>query len=80
MTSLLDSIKAENYLGPTTGCNIAYVLSCMNKADQADLHAALADPTIQHTAIVRALKNRNLPIKPTAVARHRKKECCCEPR
>lgn len=80
MTSLLDSIKAENQHGPTPCCNIAHLLTHLNKADQADLHAALADANIKHTAIIRVLKNRGLPIKPSAVSRHRKGECSCEPR
>lgn len=77
--SLLDAIKAENYLGPSTGCTMKHIMDTMTKDDRNDLMAALADPNIQHTAIVRALKNRNFPVKPSAVPRHRKGECSCEP-
>lgn len=79
-TSLLDSIKAENYSGPSPGCTIGQLLESMPEADRKDLVVALADPTIQHTAIVRALKNRDYPVKPSAVPRHRKGECSCGPR
>lgn len=79
-TNLLATIKAENYSGPTPTCTMGQLLASMPKADRDDLLAALADPGIQHTAIVRALRTHGYAVKPTAVPRHRKGECSCEPR
>lgn len=79
-TSLLETINGENYHGPTPACTMGQLLASMPKGDRDDLLAAMANPAIQHTAIVRALRAHGYPVKPTAVPRHRRGECSCEPR
>lgn len=78
--SLLDSIRIENKRGPNPNCWVARIIADLDSQDRADLETAFADPNIQHSAIVRALRNRNIEVKPSAIPRHRKGECSCEPR
>ena len=78
--SLLDSIRSENRRGVGPNCWVAQTMATMSNQDRADLEVAFADPNIQHSAIVRALRNRGIEVKPSAIPRHRKKECSCEPR
>jgi ABC-type phosphate/phosphonate transport system ATPase subunit len=79
-SSLLDSIRAENRRPVGPSCWVNQLFQSLSKEDQADLVAALADPDIQHSAIARALRNRGFEVKASAIPRHRRKECSCEPR
>lgn len=46
-------------------------------SDRADLDLALADPSITHAAIVRALRARGCAISEQTIRRHRRRECSC---
>lgn len=78
--SLLDDIRRENGRNVGPNCSIGQLLATLSPTDQADLKAAFADPTIQHAAIIRALRNRGHDVKYSAIPRHRKKDCSCESR
>ena len=75
---LMDEIATLNK-PRSAGCVIAETLGALDKQDAADLEAALADATIQHRAIGKALIARGVRIGQDgkAIARHRKGECSC---
>lgn len=78
--SLLDTIIGENYRGPVAKCTMGVLLASMPKADRDDLENALANPDVQNTAIIRALRAHGYEVRPSAVPRHRKGECTCDAR
>lgn len=61
------------------GCVVADILGVLNAEDREDLEAALAEATIQHRAIAKALIGRGYRINPDgkAIGRHRRGECAC---
>lgn len=58
-------------------CKIARALTSFTPEDSADLKEALADPSVMHESIVRALVARGIGISPDGVSRHRKGRCVC---
>lgn len=56
-------------------CTVCALEDTLSAGDWTDLQASLADPTIPHTAIYRALKSIGASVGDTTVARHRKGEC-----
>jgi hypothetical protein len=78
--SLLDDIRYENGRGVGPNCWVGQLLTTLTTQDRTDLEVAFADPNIQHSAIVRALRNRGHEVKQSAIPRHRKKDCSCESR
>lgn len=78
--SLLDDIRRENGRSVGPNCWVGQLLAALSPQDRTDLQAAFADPNIQHSAIVRALRNRGHDVKQSAIPRHRKKDCSCESR
>ena len=79
MSGLLQDIKSANAEAVQNRCRVHHILSELSKDDQEDLRAALADDSIMHVAIARALNNRGLDIGThgKAVAAHRKGNCGC---
>lgn len=78
--SLLDDIRHENGRGAGPNCWVGQLMATLSPQDRADLEAAFADSKIQHSAIIRALRNRGHEVKQSAIPRHRKKDCSCESR
>jgi hypothetical protein len=76
---LLDDIKEVSSAKRDNGCPIHQTLKRMSSEDQADLDAALADPTVTHVAIARVLNQRGYPIGTNGkgVAAHRREQCGC---
>lgn len=76
--SLMDEIAVLNK-PRQQGCVVADTRSVLDKQDAAELDAALADVSIQHRAIAKALAARGVKIGQDgkAIARHRKGECSC---
>jgi|GEM_PF-1882367 len=75
--SLLDDIRRETGRWSGPYCWVGQLLANLNPQDRIDLEAAFADPNIQHSAIVRALRNRGYEVKQSSIPRHRNKECSC---
>ena len=74
--SLLADIQKES-AGTPRRCSVADLLDALADSDPKDLKAALADPAIPHTAIVRALNKRGHDMHDKRVAAHRRGECAC---
>lgn len=76
--SLLADIEGEvRQHGPL--CTVAMLIEQMPAPDRVDLEAALANPILPGTAIVRGLRRHNYSLTPEALRHHRKRECRCEP-
>jgi hypothetical protein len=73
---LLDDIQAESHSGPEQ-CSVAALIESLTGTDRTDLTAALADPSIPHTAITRALNKRGHNMHEKRVAAHRRGDCAC---
>jgi len=73
---LLADIQAEAPSGPDK-CSVSILLDALDEADRKDLEAALADGSIPHTAISRALTKRGHDMHDKRVAAHRRGECAC---
>jgi len=72
--SLLDEIQAST--SRTGGhCSFPVLLATLDEPDRRDLLAAIADNTIQMTAIVRAMAARNVEISKGTIQRHRDRLC-----
>ena len=79
MSGLLSDIKTLNEGARPNGCSIHRILTELAPADQADLVSALADPSVMHVAIARALVARGIDINPDgkSIANHRRGQCGC---
>lgn len=61
-------------------CNVAIIQDDMTPSDVAEMEAALADPFIPDSAVLRVLKGRgHEAIKLGSVSRHRRRQCACPP-
>lgn len=61
-------------------CNVAIVQDAMAPADVAEMEAALADPSIPDSAVLKVLHNRGFDsLKHGSVSRHRRRQCSCPP-
>lgn len=60
------------------GCAVAIVATELSPEDKAELALALANPKYTAKAIHSVLTRRGYVLSSTTVARHRRKECCCE--
>ena len=58
-------------------CTLAVAIKEMKPDDQEMIEAALAEPTIGHTAIVTWAKRRGYKISEHQVRRHRSETCAC---
>lgn len=76
--SLMDEIQA-NRKRTGTECSVSVVAADLAPSDRADLHAALADPSVSVAAISRALKGRGVRLGVNSLGRHRRRDCHCEP-
>ena len=61
------------YRGPQ--CSLCELPGQLPKDEAAALLEALADPSMTHAAISRALRGEGYPIHANTVSRHRKGEC-----
>lgn len=75
--SLKDALQTERasgiYRGPS--CAVCVLTSELPKDESAALAAALAEATMTHAAISRALRAEGYAIRANTVSRHRKGEC-----
>ena len=79
MSGLLNDIQAINADARPNGCVVARVMESLTEKDKADLVIALADPSVMHVAIARALINRGHDVGAhgKSIASHRKNQCGC---
>lgn len=75
--SLLNEIAVINNARYVPVCGYQTLLDSLDKPDQVDLETAMSDPTIQGSAIERALRQRGHSITSTTLRRHRRGDCCC---
>jgi hypothetical protein len=59
-------------------CSVSIIKDGLDKKDRADLDDAIADPLIQASTIARVLERKSIKITASAIARHRRGDCCCE--
>lgn len=75
--SLLDEIRNERIKkGPS--CTVGVLLLKLEKADAADLQAALDDAGVSATIITKVLAARGERLTAEAIRRHRRKLCFCD--
>lgn len=75
--SLLFDITAMNSARYIPVCGFKTLYNTLTEEDQVDLEEAMADPTIQGSAIERALRQRGHTITSTTLRRHRRGDCSC---
>lgn len=68
---------SEFFEKPKRTCIAAQLMAKMDKEDREKVEAALAEPSIDASSIVRFMQKRGVDAKHPAVLRHRKKECIC---
>jgi len=56
-------------------CTVCALQDTLDPADWNDLCASMAESSIPHTVIYRALKSMDVHVGDGAIARHRKGEC-----
>jgi len=61
-------------------CAVGRLLPRLSDRDRAALEAALAGDSLTTSDILRDLRAEGHELGHTTVLRHRKEECCCEPR
>ena len=71
----LDTFRAANQQRPAIPCTLAAFLLTLSAADRATVRAAIADPSIQATAIARVLRDRGWTSTDQVVLKHRKGVC-----
>jgi hypothetical protein len=71
MGNLLNEIKNQNVLKKTRWQEVSEVLSA---EELADIVEALEDPSIKTSAIIRVLKNRNVPVDRNTLVKWRRGE------
>ena len=70
----LDAIRAENTKTGGT-CTLAGFLHLLSPEDAATVRRAIADPSIQATAIARVLRQRGYEHDHQVIDRHRRRGC-----
>ena len=82
MSGLLGQIKAANEELRPNACPIHRILNDLDKQDRADLEAALADDSLMHVAIAKALISRGFDIGAhgKSISVHRRGQCGCSRR
>lgn len=74
---LLEDIAEEQSKTVPNRCPVAALGEQLSPADLADLDAAMANDSIRHVAISRALRARGLDVSEKATAAHRRGTCAC---
>jgi hypothetical protein len=74
--SLMDEARAESSRRGTR-CSVRLLLESVEPGLQIEILAALADQSIEGTALGRVLRARQLKIGNDAIQRHRRKVCAC---
>lgn len=74
--SFLDEVRALRSV--TARCSMGKALAEMPDDLRTQVEAALDDPTLEGTAISKALAARGVKIGSGALQRHRRKVCSCE--
>lgn len=78
MGTLAQALEPNKQCGPP--CSMATLLANLDDDDRQTLEAWLADPTMQHARIARALQASGHDIKQLTVNRHRNGDCRCATR
>lgn len=58
-------------------CDMGLLLARLPQSDKSEIEEALADDTVEGTALARALKNRGIDVAAHTVNRHRRGDCSC---
>ncbi len=58
-------------------CNMKVLRAELSDADRETLDEMLADPSVQHSHIARALKAIEHPLNVGTINRHRRGDCAC---
>jgi hypothetical protein len=74
--SLFDDIKSAQTTN-RSACNVALLIKQLPPTDREGLLAALEDPAIYGSTIVKVLKDRGHRIGDDSVRRHRRGACSC---
>jgi hypothetical protein len=77
---LLADIYEHNSVRRGPLCSVGLVIDALPKADQEDLRTALLDKNVKSTAIIKALRLRDIILADSTVNRHRRGLCACGPR
>ena len=59
-------------------CKVTKILNVMSDEDSAAVRAALANPDVQTTAILRALNTTGHKVGSSTLSRHRRGGCTCD--
>ena len=59
-------------------CIVGNLIATLDADDREELVAAIADPNIQSSKIVIALKRRGYKMSDKSMWKHRRKECACD--
>ena len=73
---LLDEIQLLNEHDKK--CIVGNLIQSLNADDKQELLAAIADPNIQSSKIVVALKRRGYKMSDKSMWKHRRNECACD--
>ena len=73
---LLDEIQLLNEHDKK--CIVGNLIQSLNADDKQELLAAIADPSIQSSKIVVALKRRGHKVSDKSMWKHRRNECACD--
>jgi hypothetical protein len=73
---LLDEIQQLNEHDKK--CIVGNLIQSLNADDKQELLAAIADPNIQSSKIVVALKRRGYKMSDKSMWKHRRNECACD--
>jgi hypothetical protein len=70
-----EALRGRTRKGP--GCDTGLLLDRLTEPDRSELLEALADPTVQATALARVLRARGYDIGSWSLQRHRREACRC---
>jgi hypothetical protein len=73
---LLDEIQQLN--DQEKKCIVGNLIATLDADDREELVAAIADPNIQSSKIVIALKRRGYKMSDKSMWKHRRNECACD--
>jgi hypothetical protein len=59
-------------------CGVSIIRESMDKKTRDDFDVAIDDVLIQASTIARVLERKGIKTNPSAIARHRRGDCCCE--
>ena len=73
--SLMDEVEASTNHAGKGRCGYPAIIQALDPSDRADLEKAVADPSVQQSAIIRVLTARGLSANKEMIRRHRDGTC-----